>query len=315
MGVEPRSVDIVVATRHPAAGITALLRRIAAGPDAAPPVIVVRSGAPTSALRPGFSPPPGLEVTVVDVPEPGVAIARNVGLVVSEADVVCYLDDDVEPQPGWLASILGPFADPAVGLVGGSVLPRFPAGTPPRWLPAPLLETFYAARDAATTTAPPFGLLMAVRRQAALAVGGCPEGFGHTGAVAAYHEETILGRRIVTAGWVAAEAPGAVVHHLVPDEHSRRRWLMRRAWAMGRSDARRDRLEGDAEPRRRAAKGLVLLAASPVAALVPRLRWYVAARMAVNGGYLREYVSSRASRDGGGPTSPPDRAAGATAPG
>ena len=310
---EPRSVDIVVATRHPGSGVTSLLRCIAASIDAPARVVVVRSGAPASAPRPRTEAPPGLDVIVVDVPEPGVAVARNVGLVVSAADIVCYLDDDVEPQPGWFPSVTRPFADPAVGLVGGSVVPRFPEGEPPRWLPAPLLETFYAARDASSTSQLPFGPVMAVRRRAALEVGGCPEGFGPVGELAGYHDETILGRRIVAAGWVAAEAAGAVVHHLVPVAHVRRSWLLRRAWAMGRSDARRDRLDGRAEPRRRAAKGLALVAASPFAALLPRTRWYVAARVAVNGGYLHEHVRSRVSWDEAEPSSPQDRSARATA--
>jgi cellulose synthase/poly-beta-1,6-N-acetylglucosamine synthase-like glycosyltransferase len=59
------------------------------------------------------------------VPEPrrGLCRARNRGALVSNADVIAYLDDDSVPGPGWLAAIAAEFNDPMVMAVGGRTVP------------------------------------------------------------------------------------------------------------------------------------------------------------------------------------------------
>jgi O-antigen biosynthesis protein len=43
------------------------------------------------------------------------------GLQAADRDVVAFLDDDAEPDPVWLAALLGPFEDDRVACVGGRV--------------------------------------------------------------------------------------------------------------------------------------------------------------------------------------------------
>jgi GT2 family glycosyltransferase len=52
------------------------------------------------------------------------------GLEAASGEVVAFLDDDTEPEPGWLQSLLEPFDDPKVGCVGGRVLNPGPAPRP-----------------------------------------------------------------------------------------------------------------------------------------------------------------------------------------
>jgi GT2 family glycosyltransferase len=52
---------------------------------------------------------------------PGASVKRNVGWSVARAPIVAFTDDDCEPAPGWLKSIVGAFADPGVDLVQGAV--------------------------------------------------------------------------------------------------------------------------------------------------------------------------------------------------
>jgi glycosyltransferase involved in cell wall biosynthesis len=52
---------------------------------------------------------------------PGASVKRNVGWSVARAPIVAFTDDDCEPAPGWLTSILGGFTDPAIDLVQGTV--------------------------------------------------------------------------------------------------------------------------------------------------------------------------------------------------
>jgi GT2 family glycosyltransferase len=59
------------------------------------------------------------------VPErrPGLSVARNRGLVETDAEFVAFTDDDVVVDPTWLEWLLAPFADPTVAVACGMVLP------------------------------------------------------------------------------------------------------------------------------------------------------------------------------------------------
>jgi GT2 family glycosyltransferase len=58
----------------------------------------------------------------LEVSSPGHVAPVRKGLEASEGEIVAFLDDDAEPQHGWLAACLGPFADPKVACVGGRVV-------------------------------------------------------------------------------------------------------------------------------------------------------------------------------------------------
>lgn len=51
----------------------------------------------------------------------GISAARNLGLSASDADIVCFLDDDAVPLNGWLSAIISGYRDEGVGGVGGPV--------------------------------------------------------------------------------------------------------------------------------------------------------------------------------------------------
>lgn len=48
--------------------------------------------------------------------------ARNVGIAHAQGEIIAFLDDDSMAQPDWLRYLLEPYADPAVGGVGGRVI-------------------------------------------------------------------------------------------------------------------------------------------------------------------------------------------------
>lgn len=77
---------------------------------------------------------PGVRV-VANQHEPGLSGARNTGVELSTADVVAFLDDDAAAQPGWLAALERPYADPHVLGVGGRIEPRWATERPAWWPP------------------------------------------------------------------------------------------------------------------------------------------------------------------------------------
>jgi GT2 family glycosyltransferase len=62
--------------------------------------------------------------SVLHEPEPGSYVARNTGLRAATGEVIAFTDSDCVCTPGWLSrSVAVLFRDPAVGVVGGGVLP------------------------------------------------------------------------------------------------------------------------------------------------------------------------------------------------
>ena len=47
--------------------------------------------------------------------------ARNAGIVLAQGEILAFTDADCLPEPGWIAALIQPFTDPAVGLVAGEI--------------------------------------------------------------------------------------------------------------------------------------------------------------------------------------------------
>jgi len=137
--------------------------------------------------------------------EGGKSRQLNQGLRVAENDVVVITDDDCLVAEEWLVAMAAPFEDPVVGAVFGNVVglssvegrPQAPvaAGPAPR-------DTWSYANGAA----------MAVRRSAAIGVGGFDERLGPGAAV--HGEEHDLVLRLQEHGWEIHVAAAPPVEHL-----------------------------------------------------------------------------------------------------
>jgi hypothetical protein len=188
-------------------------------------------------------------VRYVFEPRRGLARARNAGLAAAAAGMVAVLDDDARPAPGWSGALLHASErwSSAVA-IGGPVVLEWGA-VRPRWL-VPALTRWFSAVDHGPTQRllepheHPVGANLAVARDPAMAVGGFAPELGRVGTSLASEEEVDLLRRLRATGGEVAWEPAAAVRHLVPPERMTRRWILRRAWAQGRSDTTAARLAG-----------------------------------------------------------------------
>ena len=114
------------------------------------------------------------DVTVLDEPTPGPAAARNRGLRHARHDVVVHVDADTLPTRRWLRALMAPFGDPQVMIVGGRILSFRPQTPAERYIAA---SGLYEPENNVHREPFPFvvSMNMAVRRAAALAIGGWAE--------------------------------------------------------------------------------------------------------------------------------------------
>jgi O-antigen biosynthesis protein len=158
-------------------------------------------------------------------PKPGLAIARNTGLMAAEGEIIAYVDDDEAPDRHWLASVAAGFAkSPDIGCVTGPVLPAR-LDTPAQQLFEGLgghvrgrgfkAEMFAKhGGQSPVFPLPPFGAgaNMAFRRETLSDIGGFDEALG-SGTPARSAEDTLAFTLVLLAGYRIAYQPGAFVWH------------------------------------------------------------------------------------------------------
>lgn len=172
----------------------------------------------------------------------GVSVARTTGAARMSTDVVAFLDDDAEAEPGWLAALAVPLADPAViGSSGWSEAAWI--GRRPAWLPDEFLWTVgcsYAGMPTEPTRVRNvYGGCAAVRRRLFLDLGGYDPDLGHGAGRSGGGEEADFGLRATAAtGGEFAFEPSAVIRHRVPADRLTWGYYLERCRSEGALKAR-----------------------------------------------------------------------------
>lgn len=144
---------------------------------------------------------PALPLRALHITERTATAKRNAGWRSSEAPLVAFTDDDCEPTPTWLSTVVSAFDDPRVDLVQGPTHPH-PADAGVTGIFRRTIEVRHH-----TETYPCANV--AYRRDALERVDGFDPAFWGGG------EDTDLAWRVRESGGLVAFAEGALVHHAV----------------------------------------------------------------------------------------------------
>ena len=140
----------------------------------------------------------------------------------TERDLLIFIDDDEEPEPGWLAALVGLWASTGCQAVAGPVTPVYEV-EPEAWVRQ---GEFFVRRTWPTGTVRPVAasncllLDLGFVRRAGLRF---DEAFGATGG-----EDTLFTRRLSAAGGVIRWCDEARVRDHVPASRLTRPWILRR---------------------------------------------------------------------------------------
>jgi O-antigen biosynthesis protein len=119
---ESVSVSIVIATCDRPDDLRRCLRGVQhLGSSRSIDVIVVDNRPHSGRTAPAVAEFP--EVVLITEPRPGVAYARNAGILAARGAIIVTIDDDVSVPPDWLEKLIAPLARRDVMVVTGNVLP------------------------------------------------------------------------------------------------------------------------------------------------------------------------------------------------
>ncbi len=172
-------------------------------------------------------------VRLVVEPRRGVCVARNTAIQHVSGEFIAFLDDDVEPDPGWIQGILDGFQDDRTACVTGRIVPagetyldserllRFYTGprvmsewtldaTDPEWVWQVLGERVGA------------GCNMAFRRSFLMNETLFPEDLG-AGSLIGIVDDDYMFLEVLKRGFVIHHTPHAVVTHYFDDDLPGRR--------------------------------------------------------------------------------------------
>jgi GT2 family glycosyltransferase len=224
---------VVIPVLNAARTLPRTLPALAALAPAPDEIVFVDNGSTddTRARLEAFAAAASAKVVVLGEPRRGASVARNTGARAATGEVVAFTDADCCPRPDWLAALIAPLGDPAVGAVAGRLLSTPPAGTVEAFSSLFTLQAPPAAARHTRWTPWAGGFPtanLAVRRALLDRLGGFDE------SVAIYGEDYDLCARIYATGAAIVYTPAAVVEH---QHRVTVTAMLRQAFGFGRSHA------------------------------------------------------------------------------
>ena len=175
----------------------------------------------------------------------GKSHALNSGIGATTAEILGFMDDDVEVDSHWLHNLIGVFSQGSWTGAGGRICAE-KGFVPPPWLEASdrhalaPLAFFDLGPDAGETKEAPFGTNMAFRREVFEKYGGFRTDLGPQPGSEIRNEDTEFGDRLLAGGERFWYEPAAVVYHSVPRERIRKSYFLRWWFDKARADVKQE---------------------------------------------------------------------------
>ena len=233
-------LSVIVCTYDRAASLELTLQALGAQlipPDLTWELVVVdnNSGDATRDVVRAFAAAAAMPVRYLFEGRQGLSHARNAGITGSRGPFVAFTDDDVRPDPDWVAGAAAVMRESGADILGGRILPQWER-TPPPWLAArPWLRGPFTIMDhprpcvvfEARGIPNVWGANMVFRREVFARVGRFDPDLGLSGKKLYRGEEIELVRRALAAGCRVVYDPRLVVWHRIPAARMRRRFISR----------------------------------------------------------------------------------------
>jgi glycosyltransferase involved in cell wall biosynthesis len=176
-------------------------------------------------------------------PKQGKSYALNSGCQAASADVLAFMDDDVEVDPHWLYNLTAPVLRGEWAGSGGCIYPER-GFVPRRWMDvtgryglAPL-AMFDLGGEPGELKESPFGTNMAFRKEMFAKHGGFRTDLGPQPGSEIRNEDSEFGSRLLAAGERLWYQPSAIVYHVVPEDRTKREYFQAWWFGKGRGDIR-----------------------------------------------------------------------------
>jgi glucosyl-dolichyl phosphate glucuronosyltransferase len=179
----------------------------------------------------------------------GKSYALNSGIRATDANVLAFMDDDVEVDPHWLHNLTAVFLKGQWSGAGGRILTES-SFIAPRWMEttgryalAPL-AFFDLGAEACELHEEPFGTNMAFRTEMFLKYGDFRTDLGPRPGSEIRNEDTEFGSRLLAGGERFWYEPSAVVYHSVPRERIQREYFLKWWFDKARAEVRQNGISG-----------------------------------------------------------------------
>lgn len=194
-----------------------------------------------------------LQLTCINDSEPGLHVGRHAGMRSAKSDLLLFVDDDIEAEPGWVDAVVQSFKHSDVALVGGNNYPRFEEA-PPAWLLRRWEEPVYKGRALGSLSildfgegtfeiAPGFvlGCNFSIRRHILMKAGGFhPDGMPKEKLRFRGDGESYVSDVVRSLGLRAMFNSRASVRHFVSKDRATKEYFSHRAYMQGISDSYTD---------------------------------------------------------------------------
>jgi len=189
-----------------------------------------------------------LPLTYIEEPTLGKSTALNTGLSSIAGDLVVMTDDDAVPKHDWLVQLRrAADSEPSFTIFGGAIVPLWEQ-EPQSWI-LPFCEfmsiTGPSWEEGPIVASRVFGPNMAVRSKIIEAGYRFDVSLGPAGSLYEMGEDADFLQRISKAGFTAWHCKSAVVGHIIRKHQMKKKWMLRRARALGHAMYRYEYVQYD----------------------------------------------------------------------